>query len=234
MRSRQSYRGTPRRCTLPRIVRGPLARSRRRSYLGRLENSESEEAQPEKATSQGPTRVDLTGKTVIPALVDIHNHLGWTNQKTNKATKDSYTRELVIDHLATLCVLRRRGDPEHGPRPMGRQSGTPLPVAQRNHPECGAIPYGGAGDRRDVHGGAGGGLSAGCSVRRTTGLPNAIVSDSSAARKSLNPLRRASAAGSSKFGLTWMMISCTVARDIFCRWRYCRGSRGTDADTAAA
>ena len=47
----------------------------------------------------GATRVDLTGKTVIPALIDIHNHLGWTNQKTNKATKDSYTRELVIDHL---------------------------------------------------------------------------------------------------------------------------------------
>ena len=47
----------------------------------------------------GATRVDLTGKTVIPALIDIHNHLGWTNQKTNKATKQSYTRELVIDHL---------------------------------------------------------------------------------------------------------------------------------------
>ena len=47
----------------------------------------------------GATRVDVTGKTVIPALIDIHNHLGWTDQKTNKATKDSYTRELVIDHL---------------------------------------------------------------------------------------------------------------------------------------
>jgi len=50
----------------------------------------------------GPTgagRVDLTGKTVIPALIDIHNHLGWTDQRTNIATKTSYTRELVIDHL---------------------------------------------------------------------------------------------------------------------------------------
>ena len=47
----------------------------------------------------GATRVDLAGKTVIPALIDIHNHLGWTNQKTNNATKTSYTRELVIDHL---------------------------------------------------------------------------------------------------------------------------------------
>lgn len=35
----------------------------------------------------------------MPALVDIHNHLGWMNQKTNTATKTSYTRELVTDHL---------------------------------------------------------------------------------------------------------------------------------------
>ena len=47
----------------------------------------------------GAAHVDLTGKTVIPALIDIHNHLGWTDHKTNKATKESYTRELVIDHL---------------------------------------------------------------------------------------------------------------------------------------
>src|SRR5437762_9828864 len=47
----------------------------------------------------GATRVDLTGKTVMPALIDIHNHLGWTDHKTNKASKESYTRELVIDHL---------------------------------------------------------------------------------------------------------------------------------------
>jgi imidazolonepropionase-like amidohydrolase len=47
----------------------------------------------------GAAHVDLTGKTVIPALIDIHNHLGWTDHKTNKATKESYTRALVIDHL---------------------------------------------------------------------------------------------------------------------------------------
>src|SRR5262245_52815188 len=47
----------------------------------------------------GATRVDLTSKTVIPALIDTHNHLGWTDQRTNVATKQSYTRQLVIDHL---------------------------------------------------------------------------------------------------------------------------------------
>jgi imidazolonepropionase-like amidohydrolase len=44
-------------------------------------------------------RIDLTGKTVIPALIDTHNHLGWTDQRTNRATKSSYTRALVVDHL---------------------------------------------------------------------------------------------------------------------------------------
>jgi imidazolonepropionase-like amidohydrolase len=47
----------------------------------------------------GAARVDVTGKTVIPALIDIHNHLGWTDLKTNRATKTSFTRELVVDHL---------------------------------------------------------------------------------------------------------------------------------------
>src|SRR5262245_32417299 len=37
----------------------------------------------------GATRIDLTGKTVIPALIDTHNHLGWTDQRTNIATKQS-------------------------------------------------------------------------------------------------------------------------------------------------
>src|SRR5437762_7909837 len=45
------------------------------------------------------TRVDLTGKTVMPALIDIHNHLGWTDLRTNQATRTSFTRELVVDHL---------------------------------------------------------------------------------------------------------------------------------------
>jgi imidazolonepropionase-like amidohydrolase len=47
----------------------------------------------------GTRRVDLSGKTVVPAFIDIHNHLGWTDQRTNRAAKDSYSRALVIDHL---------------------------------------------------------------------------------------------------------------------------------------
>ena len=45
------------------------------------------------------TRVDLTGKTVIPALIDGHNHIGLVNEKDGTNTKSNYTRENLIDQL---------------------------------------------------------------------------------------------------------------------------------------
>jgi imidazolonepropionase-like amidohydrolase len=47
----------------------------------------------------GATRVDLTGKTVMPAIVDPHNHMGYTNQKTGVSTKENFTRATLVDHL---------------------------------------------------------------------------------------------------------------------------------------
>jgi imidazolonepropionase-like amidohydrolase len=50
----------------------------------------------------GATRVDLTGKTVIPALVNIHAHLGWelfTQYGDVPAAADNFTAENVLDHL---------------------------------------------------------------------------------------------------------------------------------------
>ena len=47
----------------------------------------------------GAVRVDLSGKTVMPALVDAHTHLGWTVIKTGRIGADTYTRENLIDHL---------------------------------------------------------------------------------------------------------------------------------------
>src|SRR6185436_8434499 len=44
-------------------------------------------------------RVDLTGKTVIPALIDDHAHLGWALLSTNQINADSYSRENLEDHL---------------------------------------------------------------------------------------------------------------------------------------
>ncbi|HUA19513.1 MAG TPA: amidohydrolase family protein [Bryobacteraceae bacterium] len=45
----------------------------------------------------GATHVDLTGKTVIPALVDSHIHIGY--QKGLVYSAESYTRENLIDQL---------------------------------------------------------------------------------------------------------------------------------------
>src|SRR4030095_4288372 len=45
------------------------------------------------------TRVDLTGKTVIPTLIDGHNHIGLVNEKDGSNTKANYTRDNLVDQL---------------------------------------------------------------------------------------------------------------------------------------
>jgi imidazolonepropionase-like amidohydrolase len=45
----------------------------------------------------GAARVDLTGKTVIPALVDGHSHIGYMKNLTSGAV--NYTRENILDHM---------------------------------------------------------------------------------------------------------------------------------------
>ena len=44
-------------------------------------------------------RVDLTGKTVMPAIVDAHAHLAFLDAVTGKLSKANFTRENYIDHL---------------------------------------------------------------------------------------------------------------------------------------
>ena len=70
----------------------------------------------------GASRVDLTGKTVMPAIVDMHSHLGYTVVRTNETTKETYSRENLIDHLqryayygiaATLSLGVDRGDAQY-------------------------------------------------------------------------------------------------------------------------
>ena len=51
----------------------------------------------------GATRIDLAGKTVMPALVDTHVHLGWYIVKTNQIGADTYSRENLIDHLERVA-----------------------------------------------------------------------------------------------------------------------------------
>jgi imidazolonepropionase-like amidohydrolase len=45
----------------------------------------------------GAARVVLTGKTVIPALVDGHSHIGYMKNLTSGAV--NYTRENILDHM---------------------------------------------------------------------------------------------------------------------------------------
>jgi imidazolonepropionase-like amidohydrolase len=45
----------------------------------------------------GATRVDLTGKTVMPTLIDIHTHTGFQKGATYRA--ENYSRETLVDDL---------------------------------------------------------------------------------------------------------------------------------------
>ena len=55
--------------------------------------------QGEQAAPAGAERVDLSGKTVIPALVDAHQHIGLTNVKDGSHSTDNYTRANLVEHL---------------------------------------------------------------------------------------------------------------------------------------
>jgi imidazolonepropionase-like amidohydrolase len=73
----------------------------------------------------GATHVDLTGKTVMPTLVDLHGHIGFQNIAAGTMSKETYTRDNLIDHLqrlayhgvgATVSIgdLMDRSDPHGG------------------------------------------------------------------------------------------------------------------------
>jgi len=67
----------------------------------------------------GATVVDLKGRTVMPALVDAHSHLGYTDARTGDTSSAHYTRDNLLDHLrryayfgiaATLSMGLDRGE----------------------------------------------------------------------------------------------------------------------------
>jgi imidazolonepropionase-like amidohydrolase len=51
----------------------------------------------------GALHIDLTGKTVMPTLVDLHGHVGFQNVAEGTMSKATYTRENLIDHLQILA-----------------------------------------------------------------------------------------------------------------------------------
>ena len=48
---------------------------------------------------QGAVRVDVSGKTLIPALIDGHNHIGLVDVRNGSNRKTNYTRENLVDQL---------------------------------------------------------------------------------------------------------------------------------------
>ena len=51
----------------------------------------------------GAARIDLTGKTVIPALVDAHSHIGYMKDLTSGP--QNYTRDNILDHLRRFAYF---------------------------------------------------------------------------------------------------------------------------------
>ena len=67
----------------------------------------------------GATVVDLRGKTIMPAIVDGHSHLGYIDMRAGTTTAANYTRDNLLDHLrryayygiaATLSLGLDRGE----------------------------------------------------------------------------------------------------------------------------
>ncbi|HEY9462392.1 MAG TPA: amidohydrolase family protein [Vicinamibacterales bacterium] len=75
-----------------------------------------------RATIKAPARatvIDVRGKTILPALVDAHSHLGYTDVRTGITSSASYTHDNLLDQLrryayygiaATLSLGLDRGD----------------------------------------------------------------------------------------------------------------------------
>src|ERR1700687_3116214 len=53
----------------------------------------------------GALLVDLTGKTVMPTLTDMHGHYGFQNLAQGTMSKESFTRANLIDHLQRLAYF---------------------------------------------------------------------------------------------------------------------------------
>ena len=84
----------------------------------------------------GATRVDLTGKTVMPAIINAHGHIGY--RKGASFAVENYTRENIIDHLQRLAyhgvaaVMSMGAERAGGLRAARRAQG----VAAARTPRC--------------------------------------------------------------------------------------------------
>lgn len=78
----------------------------------------------------GAARVDLTGKTVIPALVDAHSHIGYMQDLTSGPF--NYTRENILDHMRRFAYFGVAAS-----QAMGSDFGElPFQVRNESHPDA--------------------------------------------------------------------------------------------------
>ena len=78
----------------------------------------------------GAARVDLTGKTVIPALVDAHSHIGY--MKDLSSGPENYTRENILDHLHRFAYFGVAAS-----QAMGSDFGAlPFQIRDEVHPDA--------------------------------------------------------------------------------------------------
>jgi imidazolonepropionase-like amidohydrolase len=80
----------------------------------------------------GASRVDLTGKTVIPAIIDAHSHIGYMKNLTSGP--QNYTRENILDHLHRFAYYGVAAS-----QAMGSDFGD-LPYQLRDEIQAGAYP----------------------------------------------------------------------------------------------
>ena len=80
----------------------------------------------------GAARVDLTGKTVIPALVDAHSHIGYMKNLTSGP--QNYTRENILDHMYRFAYFGVAAS-----QAMGSDFGD-LPYQLRDELQAGKYP----------------------------------------------------------------------------------------------
>ncbi len=100
-------------------------------------------------TPAGAAHVDLTGKTVMPTIVDLHGHIGFQDIPAGTMSKATFTRENLIDHLQRLAYvgvgavvsigdLVDRSDMQGGRTGLGRRAAA---RARRSRSQRGAVPH---------------------------------------------------------------------------------------------
>jgi imidazolonepropionase-like amidohydrolase len=86
----------------------------------------------EVAVPPGAARVDLTGKTVIPALIDAHSHIGYMRKLTSGP--QNYTRQNILDHMYKFAYFGVAAS-----MAMGSDFGN-LPFQLRDETQAGKYP----------------------------------------------------------------------------------------------